>query len=255
MVGKAMTNPNVVKKYLAFGVEPNKRRYRLRLARYPALAETIDAFTLEMGASQADRVRLLDAGAGKGRTMRYLAPRGVVDQIEFHAIEYDSHRIEAMYDPDRWRRIVQADLAEGVPYENEAFDVCVCEQVVEHLQDPRPVLRELSRALRPGGLLIVGAPSFPIGLAQLRRHIVPRIDAALGRKRSHIQVYGPGDLHRLVERETGCRVVKVRGFRILSGGLMAPLENWRWWYRVNRWIGERAPSLCVETQVIARKPE
>ena len=45
----------------------------------------------------------------------------------------------------------------------------------------------------------------------------------------------------------------VRGFRIISGGLLRPLENYRWWWRFNRRLGELLPAACIEAQIIARK--
>jgi hypothetical protein len=45
----------------------------------------------------------------------------------------------------------------------------------------------------------------------------------------------------------------VRGFRIISGGLLRPLENYRWWWRFNRRLGARLPAACIEAQIIARK--
>jgi hypothetical protein len=51
----------VAKDKLAFGVEPSERAYRLRLARYKALAETIAAYARETEGQQP-RLKLLDVG-------------------------------------------------------------------------------------------------------------------------------------------------------------------------------------------------
>jgi len=32
-----------------------------------------------------------------------------------------------------------------------------------------------------------------------------------------------------------------------------PLEHYRWWWQVNRWLGSMLPSLCIEVQVVAAK--
>jgi len=51
-----------------------------------------------------------------------------------------------------------ADLigsADRLPVEDAAFDVVLCLQVLEHVDDPEAVVRELRRATRPGGRLLL----------------------------------------------------------------------------------------------------
>jgi SAM-dependent methyltransferase len=42
---------------------------------------------------------------------------------------------------------------EGLPFENEQFDVVVSDNVIDHAQDPPRIVDELIRVLRRGGLL------------------------------------------------------------------------------------------------------
>ena len=39
----------------------------------------------------------------------------------------------------------------------------------------------------------------------------------------------------------------------MSDDLLRRLENYRWWWRFNRRLGELIPAACIEIQVIARK--
>jgi len=248
-----MTEQPRLTSYLAFGVEPSDRPYRLRLARYVALAETIAEFVRARAPRPDQPLRLLDAGAGNGRTLRYLEPLNVTDQIEFHAIEFDRWRIEHIYAADRWRAIVRADLTDGVPYADRSFDIVVCEQVLEHLQNPEPVVRELVRVLRPGGLMILGVPTFPPVLFHLRKHVVPGLDRLRGKRREHVQVFDTRALRQIVRRAGDARVTQIRGFRVISGGSITRLEHHRWWYRLNRRLGQWFPWACVEIQVLATR--
>lgn len=46
-----------------------------------------------------------------------------------------------------------ADAA-ALPFDDASFDACRIDRVLQHVADPGPVVREISRVLRPGGVLI-----------------------------------------------------------------------------------------------------
>jgi SAM-dependent methyltransferase len=54
---------------------------------------------------------------------------------------------------------VWADLTEPLPFGERSFDAVVAGEVLEHLPYPEPVLREASRVLVPGGLLVGSVPN------------------------------------------------------------------------------------------------
>jgi SAM-dependent methyltransferase len=232
----------------SFGTVIPGRPYRLRLARYKALAETVvDFLAARPGGEFVD---LLDLGVGSGRVMCFLDAEGVADRIRFHAVDRNPRRIERIYAPERWR-ITQADLDEDLPLGDCAFDIVVCEQVIEHLSSPEHALREAARVLRPGGLLILGAPTFPPFLAAVRPPVIALRERLFGVARTHFQSFTSRRLLNLVSAVGAFERISARGVRILSGGPLAPLENYAWWYRLNRRLGAALPSLCVETQIVA----
>ena len=108
---------------------------------------------------------------------------------------------------------------------------------------------------RPGGILVIGVPIFfpPLDLA--RKYLVPRLAGILRHPdtASHLQAFSLFSFLRLLKAHPGLSVVKARGFRIISGGLLRPLENYRWWWQLNTRLGQLLPALCIEVQIILRK--
>lgn len=46
--------------------------------------------------------------------------------------------------------------------ERESYDIIVCFETIEHVDDYNPALRNLRTLLKPGGLLIISSPNRPI---------------------------------------------------------------------------------------------
>lgn len=97
----------------------------------------------------------LDAGCGDGRHLAALARSG--------------HRPNRLAGIDISERILETARAaaaplepqleranlEALPFEDAAFDLVLCTQVIEHLLDPPAGVRELARVLRPDGVLVL----------------------------------------------------------------------------------------------------
>ena len=98
---------------------------------------------------------ILDAGCGNGRYTRFLLEQADPDAV-VTAFDYSRRmlaRARQRLDSDRPTQVA-ADLTR-LPYGDGVFDAVVCGWVLEHLPDPRPGLRELSRVLQPAGKLLL----------------------------------------------------------------------------------------------------
>lgn len=49
-------------------------------------------------------------------------------------------------------------MVEALPFPDAAFDVVICLFVLEHLVNPRVAMGEMSRVLKPGGVMFLGIP-------------------------------------------------------------------------------------------------
>lgn len=58
-----------------------------------------------------------------------------------------------------YKDIRHCNLNDHWPASDKEFDLIVCLEVIEHLENPRHFFRELSRILRPGGSAIVSTPN------------------------------------------------------------------------------------------------
>lgn len=99
--------------------------------------------------------RILDAGCGNGRHCKYILRRGDADAA-IHAFDLSQRMLKRSQRRLKSSRInyVAADLTR-LPYPDAFFDAIVCGWVLEHLPDPLPGLKELTRILQPGGKLLL----------------------------------------------------------------------------------------------------
>lgn len=98
--------------------------------------------------------RVLDAGCGSGRNMVELARLGEVTGVELSPASVAVAR-------ERGVGEVLEGTVEDLPFPDDSFDFAVCLDVIEHLDEDRPTLRELRRVVRPGGWLLVTVPAYP----------------------------------------------------------------------------------------------
>jgi len=236
-----------------FQVDPKRPEpYRLRLARYAVLGRDISDWAAD--AARAGRVlSVLDVGCGWGPLLCQLDAEPCFENIEVSGADLED---KILYKRERYREFFAGDFAAGYPeIASDRYDVVVCEQVLEHLDRLDAAIATLVRVVRPGGVLAIGVPIFPPPLHLVRKHVVPLLGSAFGHAdtASHQQAFSLASFLRLLKRYPELKLIKTRGFRILSGGLLRPLENYAWWWRFNRCLGEALPALCVEVQVILVK--
>ncbi|TCC22667.1 methyltransferase domain-containing protein [Kribbella speibonae] len=117
-----------------------------QMAGRPAI-RTLKAWALDQLAPAAGETAV-DVGSGTGEDVVAFAASGA------RAIGVEPSpglRAEAV------RRAAGADVeyvdghAEALPFADASVDVLRCERVLQHIDDPTPVVKEMARVLRPGG--------------------------------------------------------------------------------------------------------
>ncbi len=99
------------------------------------------------------RGKALDFGAGAGQLTRELLAMDRFAQVSAADIMPAPPEFAGKIE---W---IQQDL--NLPLENHdaAFDVVISAEVIEHLENPRSMMRDLYRLVRPGGTVIVTTPN------------------------------------------------------------------------------------------------
>ncbi len=99
------------------------------------------------------RPRILDAGCGSGRNMVELARHGIVSGVELSSTSVELARARSAGE------VVEGSMLD-MPFESSSFDLAVCLDVIEHLDDDLAALLELRRVVAPGGSLLVTVPAY-----------------------------------------------------------------------------------------------
>lgn len=90
---------------------------------------------------------VIDLGCGTGHAYDLLSPRWTVGVD----IDHDSLVPQG-------RSTVAADMSR-LPFASNCFESVLCVHAIEHLRDPRALLRESARVLKPGGVAVYVTPN------------------------------------------------------------------------------------------------
>jgi ubiquinone/menaquinone biosynthesis C-methylase UbiE len=96
--------------------------------------------------------RLIEVGAGFGRLAGEYSRFDEVTLLDSSAVHVEA-AAESLRDDVRCRVMVGNAL--DLPFPDGHFDAAVCVRVVHHFDDPRPIVAELARVLRDGGILVL----------------------------------------------------------------------------------------------------
>ena len=90
---------------------------------------------------------ILDFGSGEGITANYFAEKNHVVDVE----PWEEMLKDAWTD-NEYRQII-GDVSSLKEFEDKSFDIVICHNVLEYIDDKESVLRELERVLKPNGFI------------------------------------------------------------------------------------------------------
>jgi SAM-dependent methyltransferase len=115
-------------------------------------------FILKHLSDSSRKIKILDTGCGKGNLTRKLQKCG------FDVFACDINDVARLKKPVHFK---QVNLNYKLPYKNSSFDVIVCLEVIEHLENPWLLISEFYRMLNDGGKLFISSPNLSNCLARI----------------------------------------------------------------------------------------
>jgi 2-polyprenyl-6-hydroxyphenyl methylase/3-demethylubiquinone-9 3-methyltransferase len=97
--------------------------------------------------------RVLDVGSGGGFLTVTLSDAG------YEVIGIDPSIASIREAKDHVQSTFAAAAGESLPFRDSSVDAVTCSEVLEHVEDAAAVVAEISRVLRPGGLLVFSMPN------------------------------------------------------------------------------------------------
>lgn len=113
-----------------------------------------------IGRERLTQLFIKHGGKCKGKKILHVAPEDSLrkwlerkDNCTYIAIDKKDGYYENRYDD----KVLNADIT-NLYFENESFDIIICNHVLEHVFDDSIAIRELYRVLKKGGFAIVQVP-------------------------------------------------------------------------------------------------
>lgn len=186
--------------------------------------------------------RIVDLGCGSGSVGRKLA--GLYrSYVGCDVVRYSGFHESASV------RFQAVDLNQApFPVETASADAVVSVETIEHLENPRALVREMARIARPGGWVLVTTPnqlSLASKLSLVLRNQFQAFREAPGLYPAHITALVEEDLRRIA-RECGLTSI---AFRYTDHGRI-PFTGAHW---PSRW-GLRGRSFSDNVVMLAQRP-
>jgi 2-polyprenyl-3-methyl-5-hydroxy-6-metoxy-1,4-benzoquinol methylase len=210
-------------------LELYERDRRLTLRR-----ETINRF-LETHAGPGQRV--IDVGCGLGDVLA-----GLSGDFQLFGMDYAKSNVVAATRRLGQRAVIKQGSIYEIPFDSGAFDVALCLEVLEHIEDDARGVRDIARVLKPGGFLIAAVPytyywpEYMSLMGHFRHYTRESFTRLMEENGLKVEAYLPNypNWHQTYTR----RYAMIRAQAMTAGRLIGRRE-----LHAFRWPGQGAPSL------------
>jgi len=195
----------------------------------PAIGRPIAQDLIEVAALRRGE-RVLDVACGTGVVTRLAAER-VGDAGSVTGLDVDASMLEIARSVGPTGASIEWDetTAEAMPYEDERFDVVLCQMGLQFIPNKLAALREMQRVLAPEGRVALNVPGptplmFSILADALARHINPEVGSKM-----HLvfSLHDTSELRELMSKAGFSEVNPSRAIKMLH---LPPAEQFLWQY-------------------------
>lgn len=117
-----------------------------------------------------------------------------------------------VFDLQERTEFLQADATNRLPLDDGSFDLIVCDNVIDHSQDPEAILSEGRRLVKPDGRLLFGVNVFSVAGRLKWRQVTQRLHPREAGVLCHPQSFVQRDLGGLLSK-AGWRIIADDGRR------------------------------------------
>jgi len=214
--------------------------YPIKLLRYWFMYNLIKEEHARLGRT----LRVCEIGVDRGQMRRYMQDTGFTEIACWDAVDY---KLQPELMESNYSKQIQANV--DLPDFNlvEQYDVIILLHLLEHLFEPEQLVKKLSLALVPSGVLIGGFPAVPKFLETYRQNKKRLTAENFG----HVSTFSPQRVKSMAQ-SCGLSLDFISGTFFLRKRNFF-LENFKGWVRLNLLWGALFPALGAEIYWRMRK--
>ncbi len=127
----------------------NKLKFYVDCLYCHAMPGTLEMSLIHLSKLKNDNNKLLNLGGGTGEVS------SIISEIGFDVYNLD---IEVENEDDKNKQFDLNDFAK-LPYDNKFFDFVLCQEVIEHIENPWKLFRDMSTVMKNGAILVLTTPN------------------------------------------------------------------------------------------------
>lgn len=190
---------------------------------------TVDPKQLNLQPGQ----RVLDLGCGEGRHAIHFS---ITDQVDIFGVDLSARDLTTAAEraqpfSESGQQAGRLQLCVGnalhLPFSSAFFDVVICSEVLEHIEDYQGVLEEIFRVLKPNGIFAATVPAF------FPEWVCWKLSSAYHQvEGGHIRIFREKELRSAIER---------LGLKFFARHKAHALHAPYWWLKCLFWEQDDKP--------------